>query len=82
MQMGGIVGVLVLATIALVWFGAIVILGVSWLTTGALAGDFQDLLGMVFFALPILLVIAALNLRAAFLAVRDVRSSMPHLHAI
>lgn len=82
MQIAGIVGVLILATIALVWLGAVVILAVRWLLTGALAGDFYDLLGMVFFALPVLLVIAALNLRAAFLAVRDLRGDIPHLHAI
>ena len=80
-QIAGVVGVLILATIAFVWLGAIVILGVRWLVTGALAGDFYDLLGMVFFALPILLAITALNLRAAFLAVGDLRGHAPHLHA-
>jgi hypothetical protein len=81
MQIAGTVGVLILATIALVWLGAIVVLGVQWLMTGALAGDFYDLPGMVFLALPILLVIAALNLRSAFLAVGHLRGHAPHLRA-
>ncbi len=81
-RIAGIVAVLILATIALVWLGAIVIPGVRWLITGALAGDFYDLLGMVFLGLPVLTVIAGLNLRAAFLAVRDLRGDVPHLHAI
>ncbi len=73
-RIAGIVGVLTLATIAVVWLGAIVILGVQWLVTGALAGDFSDLLGVVFFALPILIVVATLNLRAAFLGMLGLRS--------
>ncbi len=74
----GIVGVLVLATVAVVWLGAILVLGVNWLMTGDLAGDFYDLLGMVFLGLPILLVTAALNGRAALLGIRDLHGRAPH----
>ena len=81
-RIAGIVGVLVLATIALVWLGAILVLGVNWLMTGELAGDFYDLLGMVFLGLPILLVTAALNVRAALLATRDVHSRAPDSAAV
>ena len=80
-RVAGIVAVLILATIALIWLGAIVVLGIQWLLTGALAGDLYDLLGMVFFALPILLVVAALNLRAALLAMGEFRGHLRHLHA-
>lgn len=77
-QLGGIVGVLVLATIALGWLGAIAILAIGWLMTGALAGDFRDLLGMVLLGLPVLLVAAGLNLRAALLAMRDLHRRARH----
>ncbi len=78
LRVAGSVGALILATAALAWLGAIVVLAVRWLMTGTLAGDFYDLLGMVFFGLPVLLIIAALNLRAAFLAMRDLAGHAPH----
>ncbi len=41
------------------------------LAAGKLAGDFSDLLGMVFLGIPVLLVTVGLTLRAAYLGIRE-----------
>ncbi len=81
-RIAGMVGVLIVASVALAWLGGMVFIAVRWLITGALAGDFYDLLGMVFFGIPVLAVIAGLNLRAAVLAVRDLPSHTSRLRAV
>ena len=67
----GLLGVLVVLTAALVWLGAMAYSGLLWLATGAMAGDFYDMLGIVFFGVPVLVVISVLNARAAILAAQE-----------
>ncbi len=70
-RIAGLLGVLLVLTAALVWLGAMVYSGVLWLVTGAMAGDYYDMLGIVFFGVPVLIVITVLNGRAALLSARD-----------
>jgi hypothetical protein len=66
----GVVGVLVVLIAALTWLGGMAYAGFQWLVTGTMAGDYYDMLGIVFFGVPVLVVIAVLNVRAALNTVR------------
>ena len=68
----GLIGTLLVLTAALVWLGAMVYSGVLWLVTGAMAGDYYDMLGIVFFGMPVLVAISVINARASILAARNV----------
>lgn len=70
-RVAGVVGVLVVLTAALTWLGAMAYAAVQWLVTGTMSGDYYDVLGIVFFGVPVLVAIAVLDLRAALLGIRD-----------
>jgi hypothetical protein len=73
----GIVGALTLTAAALAWLGAMAYAGVQWLLVGTLAGDYYDLLGIVFFGAPVLIVIAGLNARAGYLGMGELLARKP-----
>ncbi len=71
LRTAGRVGALAITTLALVWLGAIAYDGVRWILIGRTFGDFADLQFETFYGIPVLVVIAVLNARAALLSTRD-----------
>ena len=67
----GAVAAFAIAAICMVFLISAIFTLVDYLTAGTLPGDFGDLLGILFFGLPLALVVGGLNARAVLLELRE-----------